>query len=191
MTVDNEPRMKADLTMDILDLTPDELPLEYRKPDVVWASPPCKKFTVLTAYHNWRKEKCGYVPTSTGAIESLELVNWTFALIDTLSPRYWFMENPRAMLRKMTIMKGRCRRTVTYCQYGESYQKPTDIWTNCLHWRPKRPCGPGSPCHEAVPRGSSKGVQGLSNSKRKGRIPTLLAEEIVRACEKEPSEPWF
>ena len=51
-------------------------------------------------------------------------------LIRELNPQYWFIENPRGGLRKMRFMKDLPRYTLTYCQYGDTRMKPTDIFTN-------------------------------------------------------------
>ena len=71
------------------------------------------------------------------------------------------------------------RYTVTYCQYGDKRMKPTDIWTNCFSWNPKRMCRPKASCHESAPRGSKTGTQGLKNSEDRSRIPSKLFEEIL------------
>lgn len=57
--------------------------------------------------------------------------------------------------------------------------KPTDIWTN--HPKPdfKPPCKNGAPCHQAAPRGSATGTQGLQNKIDRGRIPEALCAHIV------------
>lgn len=48
-------------------------------------------------------------------------------LIKDLNPKYYFIENPRGGMRKMSFMEGLPRYTVTYCQYGDFRMKPTDI----------------------------------------------------------------
>ena len=104
-------------------------------------------------------------------------------LIKELAPKYFFIENPVGGLRKMSFMQNIPRYTVTYCQYGERRQKPTDIFTN--HPTPyfKPPCKRGAPCHDAAPRGSKTGTQALKNSIEKARIPKQLCEHIVDICE--------
>ena len=104
-------------------------------------------------------------------------------LIEQLQPAFWFIENPRGGMRKMSWMQNLPRYTVTYCQYGERRMKPTDIWTN--HPAPgfKPPCKKGDPCHEAAPRGAKSGTQRLKNSVEKAKIPTELCEHIVDICE--------
>lgn len=83
----------------------------------------------------------------------------------------------------MDFMSGLRRFTVTYCQYGDTRMKPTDIWTNhpAPEFRP--PCHNGDPCHIPAPRGAKTGTQGLSGSKERSRIPPALCEHIVHICE--------
>jgi len=69
------------------------------------------------------------------------------------------------------------RFTVTYCQYGDTRQKPTDIWTN-FDWKPKPMCKPKATCHISAPRGSRTGTQGLKNAKERSVIPPNLFREI-------------
>lgn len=174
-TTDNNPVFEPDLVVDILDLNINDLP--YR-PDILWASPPCQCFSVATIGRNWNKD---YTPKTKQAEGSILLVEKTIKLIKELQPEYWFIENPRGMLRKMPIMQRFFRRTVTYCQYGDSRMKPTDIWTNCFKWNPKPPCKNGSPCHISAPRGSRTGTQGLKNATERGKVPRDLCLEILNA----------
>lgn len=57
--------------------------------------------------------------------------------------------------------------------------KPTDIWTNHPNPQFKPPCKYGASCHEAAPRGSKTGTQGLAGSVDRSRIPTRLADHIA------------
>ena len=75
------------------------------------------------------------------------------------------------------------RHTVTYCQYGLDYMKPTDIFTNHPNPKFKPPCKNGSPCHQAAPRGSRTGLQGVKGSKDRSVIPQELCEHIVDISE--------
>lgn len=70
------------------------------------------------------------------------------------------------------------RKTVHYCQYGERRQKPTDVWTNAYWWTSRPTCKRGAPCHDAAPRGSQSGTQGMGTYKDKSRIPPELFREI-------------
>lgn len=85
----------------------------------------------------------------------------------------------------MEWMKGLPRYTVTYCQYGDIRQKPTDIWTNHPNPEFKPPCKRGLTCHVSAPRGSRTGTQGMKNAMEKGRIPEMLCKHIVNICEED------
>jgi hypothetical protein len=122
--------------------------------------------------------KRGYVPKSEGARLSIALVEKTLDIIKHSGPTWWFIENPRGLLRKMPFMDGLTRHTVSYCQYGDTRMKPTDIWTNADWWTPRPMCSNGSPCHDAAPRGAKTGTQGIKGAKDRGRIPPTLFEEI-------------
>jgi len=91
----------------------------------------------------------------------------------------------------MRFMQGLPRYTVTYCQYGDSRQKPTDIWTNHPEPNFKPPCKSGAPCHISAPRGSKTGTQGLKGAKERAVIPPELCEHIVDICEKSLLKPTF
>ena len=93
----------------------------------------------------------------------------------------WLMENPRGMLRKLKVVEGIQRRTITYCQYGDERMKPTDLWGYVPGWIPREPCKNGQPCHIAAPRGSKTGTQGLKGAKDRSRVPYDLGQEILEA----------
>jgi hypothetical protein len=104
-------------------------------------------------------------------------------LIRELNPRYFFIENPRGGMRKMNFMQNIPRYTVTYCQYGDTRMKPTDIWTNHQNPQFKPMCKNGDTCHVSAPRGSQTGTQGLKGSKERSIIPKELCEHIVKISE--------
>lgn len=91
-------------------------------------------------------------------------------------------------LRKMRFMQGLPRYTLTYCQYGDTRQKPTDIFTNHPNPMFKAPCKSGDSCHEAAPRGSKTGTQGLKNHVLRSVIPDGLCNHIVDICEDKGQE---
>lgn len=181
-TVDNDPSFVPTLTASVLDMDDGMIP--YRV-ELLWASPPCEGFSVASIGANWRGGYRAYIPKSDTARRSIALATRTIEIIEATKPRYWFIENPRGLLRKMPFMEeflersGGIRHTVTYCQYGDTRMKPTDIWTNALWWTPKPPCKNGQPCHVAAPRGSKTGTQGISGYKDRSRIPSALFEEIL------------
>jgi len=85
----------------------------------------------------------------------------------------------------MDFMNGLPRYTVTYCQYGDTRMKPTDIWTNHQDPQFKPPCHNGDSCHVSAPRGARTGTQGLHGSVERSVIPKQLCEHIVDICEKD------
>jgi hypothetical protein len=161
---------------DILTLTADILISKYGQPHFIWASPPCTSFSVASIGHHWTEDK---KPKTTQALESLELVEFTLNLIKALKPAAWLMENPRGMLRKQEIMKGLTHRQITYCSYGDTRMKPTDLWGDVPNWIARSACKNGDSCHEAAPRGSRTGTQGLKGAKTRSMVPYQLSEELL------------
>lgn len=153
-------------------------------PDVIWASPDCTTYSVAAISKHRRKEANGNLTPVTDYAKFCDKVNaHVVELIKELNPRYWFIENPVGGLRKMDFMQDLPRYTVTYCQYGERRQKPTDIWTNHPNPEFRPPCKRGAPCHDAAPRGAKTGTQALKNAREKAKIPVMLCQHIVDICE--------
>jgi len=168
-----------DYVTDILEFDVTKIPF---KPDIIWASCPCTAFSVAAIGKNWTKVGDDYIPKNPRAEFGLKLVQKTLEIIQHFNPTYFFIENPRGMLRKMPIMADLPRQGVTYCQYGDTRMKPTDIWTNSTKWIPRPMCKNGDPCHVAAPRGSKTGTQGLKGSYERSKIPEDLCYEILKSC---------
>jgi len=166
----------------LLTLTADGLIGKYGRPDFIWASPPCTTFSVASIRHYWVYENGKAMPKNKKTVEALEIVAHTVRLIQELNPRFgWLMENPRGLLRKQDVVKGLMRHTVSYCQYGASNQKPTDLWGVLPTWRPRPMCSPGDKCHESAPRGAKTGTQGIGgNGKGAARKRAMVAPELGR-----------
>lgn len=179
---------EATENVDIFLLSADYLLAQYGRPDFVWASPPCTAFSVASMGHHWGGGYRNYEPKTEAAKFNQELVAHTVNLIKELNPsKGWLMENPRAMLRKLPVVAGLPRRTVSYCTYGDSRMKPTDLWGEVPGWVHREPCKNGQGCHEAAPRGSKTGTQGLRNAKERSRVPYELGKEILDAIESSQS----
>lgn len=174
-TVDNNPYFEPDLCIDILELQFGDLPEEI---DILWMSPPYTTFSVASLRHYW----VGGKPKDAKTWHGISMILKTLDLIKEIKHNnpdlIWFIENPRGMLRKQSFMQELHRKTITYCQYGDFRQKPTDIWTNLIKWNSKPMCSPGSPCHQSAKRGSDRGTQYLNGAKERGVIPEALFEEI-------------
>ena len=183
LTIDIDKSLSPDLDMDLLDFEALYYIVDHHhEAEFIWASPPCTGFSVASIGKAWNKDK---TPKSETAKIGLQLLNQTIKLISVISPKYWCIENPRGMMRvviddifkKYGITDYR-RVTVTYCQYGDTRMKPTDIWTNIPNWKGKC-CKNGATCHVSAPRGSRTGTQGLKNAKDRGVIPPALFEELL------------
>ena len=193
LTIDNNPNFNPHLLRDILKLDIKDIPF---KPDIVWASPPCTCFSVASIGSSWIGN---YHPKKVQTALSMAYVLKAIEIINKIKPKFWFIENPRALLRKFEFMTGLYRNTVTYCQYGLPFMKPTDIWTNCSRWDPKPMCKNGDPCHTPAKRGSKTGIQGTGSQAvqstnnfgnidvkaARAIVPPKLCLEIIKSCELE------
>lgn len=180
-TTDIEQFEQIDLAIDVLDFTPNMCPFI---PDVFWASPPCESFSIASVGHHWTKGH-EFKPKSTNAEFGIRLMEHTHDLVRQflkINPNLvWYIENPRGKMRKAPqwAKLNHVRHTVTYCQYGDTRMKPTDIWTNNTVWEPRPMCKNGDPCHVAAPRGSKTGTQGRTTYLDRSAIPPQLCDELV------------
>lgn len=176
-SVDWEGYDGINLVKDIGTLQVDDIPFI---PDIIWASPDCTTYSVAGIYHH----RNGIVPISDYA-KVCDNVNTHFISLirqyQKINPSLvFYIENPRGMMRKMPFVRDMIRRTVWYCQYGDTRAKPTDIFTNS-DWVPRKECFNGNKdCHhQSAPRGSRTGTQGIKTKFDKSRIPEQLCQEIL------------
>lgn len=172
-----------DWYVDINNITAEDILKRFGKPDIIWASPDCTTYSIAGISHHRKYINEKLIPISEYAKFCDQTNKHVLELIKKLNPTYYFIENPRGCLRKMGFMKDLPRHTITYCQYGDTRMKPTDIWTNHPNPNFKKPCKNGANCHEKSPRGSKTGTQGLKNSKMRSIIPEQLCNYIVDICE--------
>ena len=196
-TVDYIEKFNNDLTIDILKLNHldhDQLKNVFS----FWASPPCTTFSVASIGTHWKGGKGVYLPKTEACKIGLKILEKTIRIISETKPKYWYIENPRGVMRKVIgeiFQKYRIsfkRNTIWYCQYGDTRGKPTDIWTNNSNWIPKSVCKNyrydsdgkiiNKHCHhESARRGSKTGTQGLKNDYFRSRIPRDLFLEIRKS----------
>ena len=149
--------------------------------DFIWFSPDCSIFSV-SGFQYGHFCPDSYRPLTDRAKKEVAGIKKVISKIRARKPRLgWIMENPRALMRKMDFVKTLQRVTVTYCQYGDTRMKPTDLFGE-IPWmfKPKE-CKNGAPCHTAAPRGSYTGTQGMSKTEA-GMIPFELSKSLRRAA---------
>lgn len=59
------------------------------------------------------------------------MVEHTLKLIWGLQPKFWVMENPSGMMKRLPVLAEDPRverREISYCRYGMTYMKPTTLW---------------------------------------------------------------
>lgn len=149
-----------------------------RLPGEQWDHPPNHEPQPLKPYD--------FYPKTEAAKTAKELLDHTWLLISNYAHHkpFWIIENPRAMMRNFMPVEN--RRTVTWCQYGDTVMKPTDLWGGfppSLQLKP--PCKNGDPCHEAAPRGAKTGTQGKKGAAARGKIPYDLALAVCLAAERD------
>ncbi|ERJ06618.1 Site-specific DNA methylase protein [Halorhabdus tiamatea SARL4B] len=183
-TVDIDPDLDPDIVADVHELQPSDprLPTE---PDVVLASPPCTEFSTAGNHDHWDFE--AGTPTSDEARDAIALAHHAVGIIKALNPEYWFLENPRGRLRwSFRDPEG----TVTYCQFGMNYQKPTDLWGKHPPGFEYLSCSPGADCHNSNTEddGYSAIASMPSGYGERAAVPYGLSEAILDAVEGETEQ---
>lgn len=171
-----------------------------RYPDAIWMSPVCKSDSIAGISHHrtyvdgFGKTKLSKKETHTLVAKSEEAKMYDRALmralilVQELKPKLYFIENPRGGMRYKPFMIGAMyRHTITYCSYGDTSMKPTDIWTNHPNPRFKKKCFNNNPdCnHSRAPRGSKTegSTQGKKDDMERSRIPSQFCKHIAELCD--------
>jgi len=198
-TVDVEERFDPDLQADVLELRPADLlelvGLDRDEIDVllILASPPCTQFSLAASRY---ERFVDGEPQTDDAREAVALVYHTIGLIKSLSPDYWFLENPQGYLRQVL---GRPTGRVTWCQYGTDWMKPTDLWGDHPPMEYKA-CSYGDDCHNNTDQ--AHGGQGncrdtwyddmgdkIRDPAKRAKVPRNLSAAIRDAVEDEIASP--
>ena len=170
---------------DILNFNIDQVLDNFGVPDIIWASPPCTYFSVASIGKHWNLDN---TPKTSQASLGIKIIKKTIEVVSQFKKLNknlaYIYESPRGKLRKLDLLDNNLLHTVTYCQYGDSRMKPTDIWTN-INWTPRKMCKNGQPCHESAPRGSRTGTQGLKGNYNRSKVPSELCQELIEAYTKD------
>lgn len=174
-TVDINAEFDPDIQADVLDLRPADLPTA----DVYLAGPPC---TTLSFAGNQTDHYVDGEPHSQLAQDHVLLAFHVVGLIRAKAPEWWFVENPRGRMRRYL---GQPTGTVTLCQYGYDWQKPTDLWGRHPPSFRYRRCSPGDDCHVTARSGfdSGDGVSHIRDSAERAEMPRALSQAILDAVE--------
>lgn len=85
-----------DLYEDISTLTAEDIVRLFGKPDVIWASPDCATYSVAAISKHRRKDQSGNLNPISDYAKFCDRTNaHVIDLIRELSPKLWFIENPR------------------------------------------------------------------------------------------------
>jgi hypothetical protein len=167
-TVDIDSKFDPDLVADIRWIKAEDFPF---KPDFLWASPPCIGFSVASIWKHW---KDGIM---SGTVKKgITIVDACLRLVYVLKPKYWILENPRGMLRKIL---GKPKVTTFFASWGMPNYKPTDLWGNLPPMEWKKPTK-----WEKAPRGSHKGTYSIGTADLRSKIPYELSLAVCLAVEK-------
>ena len=177
-SVDILPKFKPTICCDVAAWDYRAYYSQHLPPDVVWASPPCRSFTVAA----WGKHRDGEGgATSADGEKGDACVRACLEIIAFLKelhpPLVYFVENPaHGAFRKLDCVRPHIERgAFRHVQYGDyapdtHSMKPTLVLTNCTRWHPR----------PAVMRKSLVHWNRLSK-KRRTVMPRALCEEIAAA----------
>ena len=176
-------------TWEIIDSVTPVWESEVKPYDFIWFSPDCSIFSM--ANMRWtRNISPDFEPMTDRARREIEGIKFVLERIRERAPRLgWIMENPRSLMRKMDFVKGLERSTVSYCQYGDSRMKPTDLFGKIPVSFNAKLCKAGDPCHTPAPRGSRDGTQGMPKTEA-GKIPYELSLAIRTAAIESNGQSW-
>ena len=177
------------------------LPKDW-KPDFIWASPVCNKFSVLHRMQNgnyyFEKTPNGLKPRENfdcrmpknydkkdhsqakiDAVLHLKLVKNMFEIIDYFNCNF-IIENPLHSFMERLMPFEYKKNRADYCAYGYKYQKPTAIYSNDLLYLKRCKC---NGIHE-------ENIQdhiGMTYA-RKSSVPPLLIKDILKYFIKEETK---
>ena len=166
LTLDNDSKFKPDICKDILEVDSID---DLGSFDIVLASPPCNCFSIASCYLYWIKgsKPPRPKPSKIGIVNHFtEIARHTFDLLEDYNPKFYVIENPRGMMRKVIRMPVT---TIAYCQYGFPYMKPTDLWGKLPPSFVPKMCKNKRTDDESAPRGTAKGIQAMTKDHLSGK----------------------
>jgi len=177
-TIDHDETTNPDVCCKWEDLDP----VDYPNINFVWFSPDCICYSVMSFPQGHFKDGVA-VTDAAKAADAAVIAGLDF--IKSIDPKFWVMENPRALLRKRPFVQDLDRVTVAYCRYGHDRMKPTDLFGVLPVGFEPQMCKNGHTDHIAAPRGSRTGTQGPQTAAERAIVPPALALDIGREIIKE------
>ena len=178
---------RSTINKDILEWDYKVYPKDYF--GIIWASPPCDRYSILNYSNIGRRLKRLNNEILTmdlikeGWIEADKLVLKTLEIINYFNPELWFIENPStSVMKKRPFMKDIPFYDVEYCMYSDwGYKKPTRIWTNKKNWNNLRCNGD---CGNIIGRKhknnmSSVNMSGKNRLDLRHRVPPELIYSLL------------
>ena len=179
-TLDNQPRKRPTICVDILEFDMKQFPPKFF--DIVVASPPCEEFShakTRAPRNMWKGDA---------------LVLRTLHIIEYLQPAIWLLENPRAYLSTRPYMRNIPFVDIDYCRFcGWGYKKSTRVWGS-QHVQDLSPVLCDGNCENIAEDGYSKqkkhrqwlGGRGYQpNTQDKWRIPEEAIKYLLGSWEAE------
>ena len=173
-SVDKSREFEPDICTDILEWDYKHRSTGYYQ--VIWASPPCEKYSRASGKNN--------------VLEADKTARRVFEIIEYYTPVAWFVENPatgymhtREWIQPYNVYLNDC----TYCMYGTLYQKKTHIWSNVPVTL--RCCRHGDRCPHFVTGENGKGFHPMTAQKGPSRsggiiIPGAPTKQLWRVPER-------
>ena len=130
------------------------------KYDFIICHPPCTEFSLAMLNPIPCKQRKPDLP----------IVNACLRIVNTLKPKYWLLENPRACLKYFI---GKPSYTIHYSDFGYPSMKPTDLWGNIPMFNSFCPNDNPKPMKYAISR----------DPKKRALLPYGLSLAICKAIE--------
>jgi len=189
VTVDINEEFDPDICVDVLNLRPSDIRYLLGDYDVlvILVGHPCTLFSTAGNHDEWDIE--AREPTGERAQLHTSMLFHTLGIVRSLAPDYWYLENPKRS--RINWLIGPPEATVTYCQYGMSYQKPTGLWGNHAPGMTYKACPRGGNCHTSnTEHDGRSAVQPMpSDTGERSLFPRELSEAIRDAVEKAIENP--
>jgi site-specific DNA-cytosine methylase len=171
VSLDIDQKLDPDICINILEWDYKIYPVNYF--DVIWASPDCRSWSVAGCGRHHKLPDLE--PKTQIAIDGELMIYKTLEIINYFKPKYWFIENPRGLLRHFPVMK-----TLPYCHlvyygnYDYYMQKPTNIWSNIKLWEDEKKAN-----ITVEYNCNGNNVTFSNNKKNRSLIPSKLIEKII------------